>query len=1122
MIGRPIEVRKNTLPVGLPLFRVKGLIWGTLLFFFAPLFVSSALAEPGARVDFAALKELASAHPETFDTAFQRKLTEVEKLLASGSSPQATKLAVQALDQQACRKTEGKHSFEVPQVQSETQFSALSLLSSENPEAIKRIASQQIIRIREQFLDEVALRPAQERLEKDYLGSKPQPPASAPLLKKLHDEAHQAILQPEALNGAAQDTPDQVKALKASRGDRLRLNDEALQQSLRDLPGKEAAYQAALQKWKTRDRATLDQAFQILKKQGREALFRKDPQARREWETFKRNHPSFVAISNSLNELGQKASHDPKAALSLLQAQPILRSIATYARLWSDGLVQYPDQKKRSVDHADALRDLVRHVSLDAQNGKVHAITHYSSAKMADVLTGYDMDRLKNEISDDAWFAADAVGAAAVAIGTLGAGTPLLAASLSTLGLLETGASLVHSAQRKNPDLPLSQQFQDPEIALHAALFVATLPLESLSNLAKSERLALAAKRFYSDPKKAEIFIQAARKSATGFQVAKNGYFSVLSAESLARAALLCSNADSQSCLQNFGIALLQAIPGGTDAYRSFHRKSCPSGPKGEDAPVCIPEKPVREDFKTLSTEMNRVTALFPMESGGDDGVPGAPLQRLKANHERSEGQRLVDQMMLQEFKPLNPLTDSSVKRLREVRARNLSLGRSSPTADEVRAARELRDRLKGEAKVPKLGESSKTLIDWLESEYGLRSGKEIPWEPESLLKNILKLQDKMDSETDGSSREKYRSEIIASRKVLGNRVEEQLKASGIKYEALAGNRYQISATQGDSPLNRMARRMKKLHQVDLIYDPIDLHKTQAEAVAQGSTIFVSHRSIQTGMADAAIGHEVRHVILRNEQALGKSGTFGAVMSRDNTEVPILPRYRGRQYYPQYQQQEFVTFSYTLKHALASLQNPRASPSEQAEARKKIYLSLHVMQNLAKSDRYALSRMVKRLKSVSPEDSDRVFALSQDENQSAYMGLHVRTQGINLMQLVPPYFRDSFQAVEAAQKLLNDKRLAGDLQEILLAESRLRGAQAKLKSEVIEHLQGRLEFARKIDQSLGSATLGVLSIDHKGRPTSFPLSPVRWQHSKPLSEALVKRILAPTVLIEERWKTERR
>jgi hypothetical protein len=493
LISRPIEVRKKAFTIGPPFFRARDLAWSTLFFLSAPLFILSALAEPGARVDFAALKELASAHPETFDTAFQRKLTEVERLLTSGSSQQASKLAVQALDQQACRQTEGKHSLEAPQVQPESQFSALSLLASESPEALKRLASQQITRIREQFLDEVALRPAQERLEKDYLGSKPQPPASVAELKKLHEEAHQAILQPEALNGAAQDTPDQVKALKASRGDRLRLNDGALQQSLRDLPGKEAAYQAALQKWKTRDRATLDQALQILKTQGREALFRKDPQARREWETFKRNHPSFVAISNSLNDLGQKASHDPKAALSLLQAQPVLRSIATYARLWSDGLVQYPDQKKRSVDHADALRDLVRQVSLDAQNGKVHAITHYSSAKMADVLTGYDMDRLKNELSDDAWFAADAVGAAAVAIGTLGTGTPLLAASLSTLGLLETGASLVRSAQRKNPDLPLIDQFKDPEIAMHAALFVATLPLESLSNLAKSERLALAA-----------------------------------------------------------------------------------------------------------------------------------------------------------------------------------------------------------------------------------------------------------------------------------------------------------------------------------------------------------------------------------------------------------------------------------------------------------------------------------------------------------------------------------------------------------------------------------------------------------------------------------------------------
>ncbi len=1121
MIGRPIEVRKNTFPVEPPLFRVKGSVWVYFFLLSAPLFVSSALAEPGALVDFASLNELASAHPETFDSTFRRQLNAIEKLLLSGSSPQAPQLAVQALDRQACRQTEGKHSFEVPQVVPEPPFSALNVLASESPDAVKQLASLQITRIREQFLDEVALRPAQERLEKAYLSSKPQPPNSAAELKKLHEEAHQAILQPEALSGVAQDTPEQVKALRASRGDRLRLNDEALSRSLRELPGKESTYQAALKKWKTRDRAILDQAIQALKNQGRETLFRKDPQARRDWESLKGSHPSLAVLSNSLNELSQKASRDPKAALSLLQAQPVLRSIGTYAKLWSDGLVQYPDQKKRSVEHADALQNLIRQVSHDAQNGKVHAITHYSSSRMADVLTGYDIDRLKNELSDDAWFAADAVGAAALAIGTLGAGTPLLAASLSTLGLLETGASLVHSAQRKNPDLPLVEQFQDPEIAMHAALFVATLPLDSLSSLAKSERLALAAKRFYSDPKKAEVFIQAARKSATGFQVAKNGYFSVLSAESLARAALLCSNADSQSCLQNFGIALLQAIPGGTDAYRSFHRRSCPSGPKDEDAPVCIPEQPVREDFKSLGTEMNRVAALFSMESGGDDGVPGAPLQRLKANHERSEGQRLVDQMMLEEFKPLNPLTDSSVKRLREVRARNLSLGRSSPTADEVRAARNLRDRLEAEAKVPKLGENSKGLARWLESEYGLRSGKASSWEPTPLLKKILQLEKEMDS-AKGDSREKARSEIIAARSVLGKMTETQMKASGIEYEVLAGNRYRISATQGNSPLNRMARRMKSLHRVDLIYDPLYLRKNQAEAAAQGQDIFVSHRTIQTGMADAAIGHEVRHAILRHEQAQGKSGTFGAVLSRDNTEKPILPRYRGQQLYPEYQQQEFVTFSYTLKQALTALQNPRSSPAEQAEARNKIYLSLHVMQNLAKSDRYALSRMVKRLKAIAPEDSGLVFALSQKNDQSPYMGLRVRAEGINLEQLVPAHFRTSFKNVEDARNILREKRLAGDLQEILLAESRLRGAQAKLKSEMIEHLQERLEFARKIDKSLTSAALGVLSIDPKGNPTGFPLSPVTWQHSKPLPEALVKRILAPTVIIENRWKAERR
>jgi hypothetical protein len=73
-----------------------------------------------------------------------------------------------------------------------------------------------------------------------------------------------------------------------------------------------------------------------------------------------------------------------------------------------------------------------------------------------------------------------------------------------------------------------------------------------------------------------------------------------------------------------------------------------------------------------------------------------------------------------------------------------------------------------------------------------------------------------------------------------------------------------------------------------------------------------------------------------------------------------------------------------------------------------------------------------------------------------------------------------------------------------------------------EHLQGRLEFARTIDRSLTSAALGVLSINPKGSPTGFPLSPITWQHSKPLPEALVKRILAPTVIIEDRWKAERR
>jgi hypothetical protein len=478
--------------------------------------------------------------------------------------------------------------------------------------------------------------------------------------------------------------------------------------------------------------------------------------------------------------------------------------------------------------------------------------------------------------------------------------------------------------------------------------------------------------------------------------------------------------------------------------------------------------------------------------------------------------------MMLEEFKPMNPWADSSVKRLREARARNLALGRSSATVDEVRAARDLRDRLEAEAKVPKLGENSKALVHWLESEYGLRSGKEKPWEPDSLLRNILSLQKKQASAKDATSREKYRSELISSRTVLGKLCEAQLKASGIEYEALAGNRYQISANRGNSPLNRLARRMKSLHGIELFYDPLRLRANQAEAIAQGSSIFVSHQSIQTGAADAAIGHEVRHSILKNEQEQGKSGTFGAVMSRNDTDKPILPRYRGNQLYPQYQQQEFVTFSYTLKQALTALQNPRASPADQAEARKKIYLSLHVMQNLAKSDRYALSRMIKRLKSTAPEDSHRAFGLLQEYDQSPTMGLHVYAEGINLVQLVPPYFRSSFQVVEAAKKVLSEKRLAGDLQEILLAESRLRGAQARLKSELTEHLQERLEFARKIDRSLTNAALGVLSIDPKGNPTGFPLSPVTWQHSKPLPKALVKRILAPTVIIEDRWKAERR
>ena len=84
------------------------------------------------------------------------------------------------------------------------------------------------------------------------------------------------------------------------------------------------------------------------------------------------------------------------------------------------------------------------------------------------------------------------------------------------------------------------------------------------------------------------------------------------------------------------------------------------------------------------------------------------------------------------------------------------------------------------------------------------------------------------------------------------------------------------------------------------------------------------------------------------------------------------------------------------------------------------------MQNLAKSDRYALSRMIKRLKSTAPEDSHRAFGLLQEYDQSPTMGLHVYAEGINLVQLVPAHFRTSFQNVEAARNVLGEKRLNGD------------------------------------------------------------------------------------------------
>lgn len=1081
------------------------------LLLLAPIFgialATVARAEPPQPLldQFARLNRLARSKPAAFDARFLEDLDRAEALLKKGELTSARGLLNRALQRNACLLSGGKDAFELP---SEGPASGAARSA-----AVQKSVAELLRLSKERFLDSIVQQAALEKWDRTSLARKPQPPASAAQIRLDAQRARDAILQPDALAPTTQDTPAQTRQLRDSRAERLRIVDEAEAKSLKDLPTRQKRYPSDLAAWKKERTWKAEGAQGRILSQTRVELL-KDPEIRQTWEKLKANDSGLERISVAFDKLAQAAARDPGVAAALARAQPVLASLQSWARQWTENKLEYPEQTRRAREHGLAFQAIADRILSDARStGKVQNVGVYSVPDMARILTDYQIDRNDQEIRELAWLGADAIAAAGLGIASLGITGPGAALALQSLGLLESGASLAHHAQAKNPDKSLAQQFQDPEIALHAALFLSALPLGSAQKLAQSPKLVRISQEFFKDAAKARRFVEAARKLASLVEKGQYSYFTVRGLEGVAQATQACAAGQPKQCSSTLGLALLQLIPQGVDVYRATRAPSCRALAARDAEPV-------------------------PCKPGETRTSP-----------------RILGLQDLQED------TRKVLQALEAAQSRNRAQGRSNPDRQEVELARQVRDSLLAEAR--KYGNTS-TLIDAagrLEKQYHLRDADVDPsqasrfGEIRNQLHNAAYDLDHLDKKVFQSDPLVYLLEggdplnlirapatlirshlqIQTLRSQVAPALKEHLNQKGIAFKPAEDGVQVIDTEKGDSLMNRFARAMMERYGVRVGFDP-KMMATQPKLAAGYDSakklIYLSSEAIVTGRPDEAVGHEVVHALLMDGETQGRnSRTAGYVEAQKNRTIlpeDPSPNFYGRYYH----QQEYAAWGYSIRNVLAQMQNPRATTLEQANAQSMLGMGIGLLDKISRADERTFADALHVVESIDPNviDSKLGHRLAPDvrmgHDKTGHRPYMIQIQTESTYASLPGTAEIKAlkeKAVDASSRYSQLKKDSSTpMNELESARRDLVAARTLLKAAVIVQLKDRIAFAREIQDRVLEASQGYLKRKRSGELVVDPEGEVtkllNASLGRKLPDALIQRLLAPGATVRQRTR----
>ncbi len=1043
-------------------------------------------ADPGLEPSKALLEGLnqlgqtARMRPDVFGERFQSDLAEVTARARQGDLTTARRLLGRAVQRQACALSGGKSDFPVPQAAPTPTptGSPLEALATQKPEVVKQLAASLLARTQDRFLDTLARKAALDPIETRYLAKKPKAPQTAAEIRRQAREARAVLDQPEALNPTVLDTPQGKRDHQATRATRLKALDDAEALALRTLPSRQKAYEQALAQWKGPEARHRDQERERVLATGRDELLR-TPELRQAWEAQKAGDSGMTRISNALGSLRQAAASDTRVALALLQAQPVLSALRSYADQWIENRLEFPEQARRARQHGIVFEKLAGRVLADARKGQVRNIGVYSAPEMAELLTGYGIERGQREVEDAAWFAADAVAAAALAVGTLGAGGPAAAALLATAGLTETGASIVHQGQRKNPDAGLWKQLSDPEIAPHALLFVLTLPAAQLGQLTRSAQFERSVVQLFRDSSRARRFIDASRAAAALLEKGKHAYFTVQGAAAIPRAVQECRDGAPETCLSTLGLALLQLMPQGIETYRATRASSCRALAAQEPEATCKPGP------ETLPLDPKRLPSL-PFVAEG-------PAQELRA-HAYTVQHSLdfsMTETLLDGVSSRRPRARALLTRFRSIKTANEAQGRTLPDRAEVEAARALRDELLKETGDTATGTRKRELVAWLDSKYNLEAEPKPGWSPHPLMEELHKLDielnavyHSMKTQRDLKRLKELRMRLSATRARLEDGILNELIQQGTQISRRPGGLMVITPSETGTLLNRFAKKIQDKFGIRVVYDLDFLIKhPQTEALYTDGDLHLPTASLLSGRPDLVVGHEIIHGILSGKE---KTGFLRSTMNSAEADVPgsILSGDKNPAIYGNYYtHQEYVAWSYTLRSNLTRLANPRITAEEQRKSRMAVYDSLLVLDKLARSDQQVFGQMLKEVQAADPTQIDenlgtkltaRVYVdtSSAMNRQQAILGDFQGVRGTVLASREVEMARIDLQSAHLAYT--TDKSLNRPAEKQAATRERLIRARAKMKLALEQALSSKLAIAREIQHQVDEARTGLM------------------------------------------------